>query len=226
MERFNKLSRGMQLMLAGSVLFLISTFFPWQDFLKAAEKAAKEAGVPLEDFDIPSGLDTTWNAWHGFFGVVMGLLTIVLIAWLVARLAAVDLPVPVSLTGAVLAFLIVACALIKNLSDDWSTLWSYLGVGLAALIAVGAWMQIQEAGGVDNLKSEIPGMPASGTTASAPPPPPAAEAAAPPPPPAAEAAPSAPGTPPAPPMSEDAAPEAAASEPDANTGTPSTERET
>ena len=67
------------------------------------------------------------------------LLTIVLIAWIVARLAAVDIPIPVSaaMTGAVLAFLIFAFALIKNLADDYSTFWSYIGVALAALIAGG-----------------------------------------------------------------------------------------
>lgn len=139
MDRFNKLSRGMQIMLVGSVLLLISTFFNWQEITFEFLGESASGGV---------------SAWHGFLGVVMGLLTVVLIAWLVARLAAVDLPVPVSLTGAVLAFLIFACALIKNLTDDYSTFWSYLGIGLAALIAVGAWMQIQEAGGVDNLKSE------------------------------------------------------------------------
>ena len=36
------------------------------------------------------------SAWDGFRGIVMGLLTIVLIAWIVARLAAVDIPIPVS----------------------------------------------------------------------------------------------------------------------------------
>lgn len=154
MDRFNKLSRGMQIMLVGSVLLLISTFFNWQEVSFEFLGESASSGV---------------SGWHGFLGVVMGLLTIVLIAWLVARLAAVDIPVPVSLTGAVLAFLIFACALIKNLVDDYSTFWSYLGVAFAALVAVGAWLQIQEAGGVDNLKSEIPSMPSSGTAASAPP---------------------------------------------------------
>jgi hypothetical protein len=163
MERFNALGRGMQLMLVGSVLLLISMFFNWQEI----------------DFDLgPLGEGSAGqNAWHGFWGVVMGLLTIVLIAWIVARLAAVDIPIPVSaaMTGAVLAFLIFAFALIKNLVDDYSTFWAYVGVALAALIAVGAWLQIQESGGIETLKSEIPGRPASATavdTAAAPPPPP------------------------------------------------------
>jgi hypothetical protein len=167
MERFNALGRGMQLMLIGAVLLLISTFFNWQEI----------------DFDLgPLGEGSAGqNAWHGFWGVAMGLLTVVLIAWIVARLAAVDIPIPVSAarTGAVLAFLIFAFALIKNLADDYSTFWSYIGVALAALIAVGAWMQIQESGGLETLKSEIPSMPSSSAEAqTAPPPPPPAEPAA------------------------------------------------
>jgi hypothetical protein len=167
MERFNALGRGMQLMLIGAVLLLISTFFNWQEI----------------DFDLgPLGEGSAGqNAWHGFWGVAMGLLTIVLLAWIVARLAAVDIPIPVSaaMTGAVLAFLIFAFALIKNLADDYSTFWSYIGVALAALIAVGAWMQIQESGGLETLKSEIPSMPSSSADAqTAPPPPPPAEPAA------------------------------------------------
>jgi hypothetical protein len=163
MERFNALGRGMQLMLIGAVLLLISTFFNWQEI----------------DFDLgPLGEGSAGqNAWHGFWGVAMGLLTIVLLAWIVARLAAVDIPIPVSaaMTGAVLAFLIFAFALIKNLADDYSTFWSYIGVALAALIAVGAWMQIQESGGLETLKSDIPSMPSSSAEAqTAPPPPPAA----------------------------------------------------
>ncbi len=169
MDRFNALGRGMQLMLVGSVLLLITTFFNWQ-----------EVSIEFLGEEVSDGI----SAWHGFLGVVMGLLTIVLIAWLVARLAAVDIPIPVSLTGAVLAFLIFICALLKNLTDDYSTFWSYLGVVFAAVLAVGAWLQIQEAGGVDNLKSEIPNVGSSGTAAApaATPPPPTEPPPAPPPP--------------------------------------------
>ena len=170
MDRFNALGRGLQLMLVGSVLLLITMFFNWQEV--TIEFLGEEASGGV-------------SGWNGFLGVVMGLLTIVLLAWLVARLAAVNVAVPVSLTGAVLAFLIFACALIKNLTDDYSTFWSYLGVAFAALIAVGAWLQIQEAGGVENLKSEATNIAGSGTAAAstaAPAAPAAAESAAPPPP--------------------------------------------
>ena len=82
MDRFNALGRGMQIMLVAGVLLLIDTFFAWQKVtvsILGVEAASVKA-----------------NAWHGFWGVVMGLLVVVLVAWLVARLAAVDIPLPVS----------------------------------------------------------------------------------------------------------------------------------
>jgi len=164
MERFNALGRGMQVMLVGAVLLLITTFFNWQEI----------------DFDLgPLGEGSAGqSAWNGFWGVVMGLLTIVLLAWIVARLAAVEIPIPVStaMTAAILAFLILAFAVIKNLVDDYSTFWSYLGIVFAAAIAVGAFLQVQESGGVESLRSELPGTstPAAPAAATTPPPPPAA----------------------------------------------------
>ena len=81
MDRFNALGRGMQIMLVAGVLLLITSFFPWQKVtvtILGVEAASAKA-----------------NAWHGFFGIVMCLLVIVMVAWLVARLAAVDVPLPV-----------------------------------------------------------------------------------------------------------------------------------
>jgi len=154
----------MQLMLVGSVLLLIDSFLDWQ---------------AVDDFP---GI----SAWHGFLGVVMGLLTIVLIAWLVARIAGVDIPIPASaaMIGAVLAGLILLFAVLKNLTDDFSTIWSYVGIVLAAVIAFGAWMIVQESGGYEQLRSEMPSS-SSRTAVSDPPapaaPPPPAPAAPPPP---------------------------------------------
>ena len=208
MERLKALGRGTQLMFIASVLLIIDSFFHWQevDFDLGAQGSGS-AGV---------------SAWDNFLGIVMGLLTIVLIARIAARLAAVDVPIPLSFatTSFVLGVLIAVFAVVKNLTDDYSTFWSYVGAGLAVIIAVGAWMEVQEAGGVEHLKSQVPS--SAGAVA------PAAEASAPAPapPPAAESAPAAPETLSAPPRSEAAAPEAAASEPHTDTDTPSTERET
>jgi len=170
MERFNALGRGMQIMLVAGVLLLIDMFFAWQDF-----------GLEIVEF----------SGWEGFAGVVLGLLTIVLVVWIALRLAAVDLHLPISqtMTTAVLGGLILVFAVIKLLSilGDEPTIWAFIGVILAVVIAFGAWQVVQAGGGVEKLKAEMPGMPSSSSdTAAAPaapaaPPPPApAEAAAPP----------------------------------------------
>jgi hypothetical protein len=167
MERLQALGRGTQLMFVASVLLLIISFLNWQEV----------------EFDLgPLGEGSAGvSAWDNFLGIVMGILTIVLIARIVARMAAVDVPIPVSfaMTSVVLGLIIAICAILKNLTDDYSTFWSYIGVGLAVLIAIGAWLEVQDAGGVDSLKAEA-GSYGSTTTApaSAPPPPPAAAAPA------------------------------------------------
>jgi len=186
MDRFNALGRGAQMMLVGGVLLLIDLFLPWQDF------------------EVIS-----FSGWRGFPGVVLGLLTIVLIAWLVVRLASVNIPLPVStaMTGALLGTLILIFAIIKILTilGDEATIWAWIGLALAVVIAVGAFQVVQAAGGVEQLKSEIPSMPATSpqepSATQAPPPPPPAPPAAPsqetaPPPPAQAPPTSEPGAPP------------------------------
>lgn len=211
MERFNALGRGTQMMLVGAVLLLIDLFLPWQDF---------DVGGIADAL----GVDASFSGWRGFGGIALGLLTIVLLAWIIVRLASVDIPLPVStaMTAALIGTLILIFAVIKMLTiiGDEATIWSWIGLGLAILIAVGAFKTVQEAGGVETLKSEASNMgSASGAATSAPDAAPAAEAAA------APAAAAAPEPSAEPTMSEDTAPETAASEPDADTHTPSTEQE-
>ena len=176
MERFNALGRGTQLMFVGAVLLFIDLFLPWQAY-----------SGPFKDEIEALGGDTTFTAFHGAGGWLLALLTLVLIAWIVARMAAVEIPIPVSaaMTAGVFAFLILIVAVLKALVDDYSGWAAWVGVVLAAIIAVGAWMQIQEAGGVEHLKSQIP----SSTGAAQPEPPAAAPAATPDPPAPAAAAP-------------------------------------
>jgi hypothetical protein len=193
MERFNALGRGAQLMLVGGVLFFIDLFLPWQ----------KYTGPGADELEAIGG-DLSRSAFHGFGGWLLGLLSLVLIAWLVARLAAVEIPIPVSaaMTAAVLAFLILAIAVIKALVDDYSGWAAWVGIVLAIVIAVGAWLQIQESGGIETLKSEIPSMPSASTGAGTTAEPPAAPPPPPPPP-----APAEPEAAPEPPSDEPAAPE-------------------
>jgi hypothetical protein len=200
MDRFNALGRGAQLMLVSSVLLLISLFLPWQDF---------DVGGLADEL----GVDASFSGWRGFAGVVLGLLTIVTIAWLVVRLLSVNIPLPVStaMTGALLGVLVAAFGIIKLLSilGDEQTIWAWIGTILAILVAVGAYLQVQEAGGMDTLRTEASTLSTSTSTSSTPPPASSAPEAAPPPPPPAE--PSPPAEPAAPsepaPPSEPEAPE-------------------
>ena len=205
MERFNALGRGAQLMLIGGVLLFIDMFFAWQ----------KVDLGPLGDY--------TRKGWYGAAGVILGILTIILLAWLIVRLASVNIPLPVStaMSAAVIGVLILIFAIIKLLSilGDAQTFWAWLGVAFAVVIVVGAFMAIQEAGGVDTLRSEASGLQSSmsSSTAAAP----AARqptAPAPPPAPAPEQT-SAP--PPGPPASgtTDAASDATSDEPSTERGT-------
>jgi hypothetical protein len=158
MERFNALGRGTQVMLVGAVLLFIDLFFTWQD-------SEEVLGT-----DVPVSL----NGWEGI-GVLLGILTIVLLAWIIVRLASVNIPLPVStaMTAALIGTLILILAVIKILTilGNDATIWAWIGLALAVAIAIGAFQTVQEAGGIDTLKSEMPGRP-TGSTMESPPPPP------------------------------------------------------
>jgi Na+/melibiose symporter-like transporter len=204
MERFNGLGRGAQLMLIGGVLLFIDMFFAWQ----------KVDLGPLGDY--------TRKGWYGAAGVILGILTIILLAWLIVRLASVNIPLPVSsaMSAAVIGVLILIFAIIKLISilGDAQTFWAWLGVAFAVVIVVGAFMAVQEAGGVDTLRSEASGLGSSMSTSTAAAPA-ATQPAAPAPPPAP--APEQTSAPPPGPAASDTTDAAS----DATSDEPSTERE-
>ena len=168
MDRFNELGRGAQIMLIGAVLLLIDLFLPWQDF---------DIGGIADEL----GVDASFSGWRGFAGVFLGLLTIILLAWLIVRLASVNIPLPVStaMTGGLLGTLILIFGIIKILSilGDETTIWAWVGLILCVVIAVGAWRTVQEAGGYEQIRSEAQSLTTSTGSSSEPP----AAAAAPPP---------------------------------------------
>jgi hypothetical protein len=211
MERFNALGRGAQLMLIGGVLLLIDLFLPWQDF--------------GNEFSDAVGVDASFSGWRGFGGVLVGLLTIVLLAWLIVRLASVNVPLPVStaMTAAIIGTLILIFTVIKLLTilGDEATIWAWVGLALAIVIAVGSFMTVQEAGGVDTLRQEASSLSSSvSTSAPAAAAPAAPEPTAPPPPAPQQAAESAASeAPEAPADAADAASDTTRDEPSTGQGT-------
>jgi hypothetical protein len=144
MEQLQALSLAKKLILGGGILLLIDSFLDWQQ-------------VSGEVFgqDVSAGQ----SAWHGFWGVMLGLMTIVLIVWVVARMFNVEIPgaVPEALVALVLSALILLFAIIKVISDDFVHWPAYVGIVLAALIAYGAFRNFQESG------ESLPSMPRAAT---------------------------------------------------------------
>ena len=197
-------------MLIGGVLLLIDLFLPWQDF--------------GNEFSDAVGVDASFSRWRGFGGVLVGLLTIVLLAWVSVRLASVDIRLPTStaMTAAIIGTLILIFTIIKLLTilGDEATIWAWIGLALAIVIAVGAFKAVNEAGGVETLKTEANSLSSSmGSSGTAAAPAAAAPAGAAP----AAAEPEAPLAEPEAPPAE-AAPETPAPEPDAAADEPSNEQ--
>ena len=147
MPNLSTLSRGTQILVGAGVLLLIDMFLEWQS-------------VDVGPFSAGQ------NAWSGFWGVIMGLALLVLLAWVIARVFDVKLPgeLPEGPIVLGLGAVIFVFALLKNLIDDYSTIWSYIGVLLAAGVAYGAWLRSQE------TESVSPAAPSEPTAPTPPPP--------------------------------------------------------
>jgi hypothetical protein len=118
-----KISNGAPALLSASIAALIVSFLPWQS-------------VEVLGFSI------SVDEWHGI-GVLCGLLALALVVWNALRLANVTLPVPVppALVGLPVAALLVLLTLIKVVAIDDRTGWAWLGLVLAVLIAVAAYLE-------------------------------------------------------------------------------------
>src|SRR3970282_726073 len=128
MERIKALPRGTKLVLASGVLLFFDLFFTWQklplDFGRAGRAVA-----PLDG----------WDAW----GLLIGLLTMALLALdSTAHRTALELwpDVPWGLITLGVATAVFVLTVVKNLPDAESALASYVGIVLAALAVVGAYM--------------------------------------------------------------------------------------
>ena len=149
MDKFNELTTGAKLVLGATIAFLIVSFFNWYE--------ADLGG--LEDI---AGIDAGLSMWNGV-GVIAGLIAIALLVWQAIRLANINLEIGVTpaMITAALAALLLLFTLIRvidgyELADR--TIWLWLGLVLAVLIAVGAWMNMQASGeGIADIRSSMAG---------------------------------------------------------------------
>jgi cation transport ATPase len=192
MDKLAELSHGAKVVLGAAIAYFIVLFFRWQEV------------------DVGGVVSVGQSGWHGV-GVICGLLALAIIAWQAVRLANINLEVGVtpSMVTAALAVLLIVFTIIKFLVDnEFRTFWAWLGLILAIVIVVGAWMNMQAAGeGLADIRSQVssaaasakdavdrddaPAAAAPAAPAAPAPSEPAAPEAAPPPPPPEPAAPDA-----------------------------------
>ena len=143
MDQLKALSLGRKLVLGGGVLLLIVSFLDWQ-----------HASVSINGVTVASGGQ---SAWHGFWGVLMGLMLVALVAWTAAGAFGVKLPdnIPDGMLTLALGVLIPIFAFIKAISDSYVHWPAWLGVILGLVVAYGAW-QVYADGG----SQEAPSVPA------------------------------------------------------------------
>jgi hypothetical protein len=183
MDKLSELSTGAKIVLGAAIAFLLVSFFNWQEVDLGP---IGSAGVSM---------------WDGI-GWIAGLLAIALIVWLAIRLANVNLEIGLSpaIVTAGLSALLLIFTIIKFLADnEYRTFWAWLGLALAVVIAVGAWLNMQAAGESVGEAFARFGGGSSTTTTTTPAPPPSTPPPPPPPPP--------PSTPPPPPSTSAGEPE-------------------
>lgn len=134
MEHLKGLSLGRKLILGSGVLLLIDTFLNWQSV------SVRVSGVTV--------VSAGQSAWHGFWGVLLGLLTLAIVLWVGARALGVALPanIPDGLATLAVGALIVLFALLKTVTESYSAWPSYVGIVLGAGVAYGAWLAFKESG--------------------------------------------------------------------------------
>src|SRR5690349_19385211 len=125
----SKLTHGAKMVLGGTILFLIVSIFHWQE----VDLGIASVGV---------------NMWHGW-GVLAGLIAIAIIVWEGLRLANMKLEIgltPAMVTAALALLLLVFTVLKFLVSNEFRTFWAWLGLLLAILVAVGAWVNMKQLG--------------------------------------------------------------------------------
>lgn len=162
MDKLSDLSHGAKVVLGAAIAFLIVSFFNWQEV--------------SADLGPIGSVEAGQSMWNGI-GVIAGLLAIVLVVWHAIRLANINVEIGVtpSMVTAALAVLLILFTFIKFIADnEFRTFWAWLGLVLAIVVVVGAWMNMQAAGeSLADVRSKVSSMTAAagaGSSSQAPPP--------------------------------------------------------
>jgi hypothetical protein len=146
----SKLTLGSKVVLGVGVLLLIDSFLHWQE----VSFGPVSAGVSM---------------WHGW-GVFVGLLLLVILAWEVAQIAGIKIalgPLSPSMVTAGLSVLLLLFTLIKVLTNSYVATWAWIGLVLSAGIATGAWLNMKAAGeSLSDLKTSVAAAASSATAAA------------------------------------------------------------
>ena len=131
MQKFSSLTTGTKLLLVASAALFLNLSLTWQKI----EVDFGSAGRAEQLLD-------GWDAWGLLIGLVaLGLLVLTVLL----HLTDVELPedVPWGTVSLALAGVVLVATGVKNLTDDGSTIVSYVGVALAALVVVGAYLNVR-----------------------------------------------------------------------------------
>lgn len=142
MEQLKDLSHGAKIVLGAAIAFLVVSFLNWFEVEGLEEATGIEAGVSM---------------WHGV-GWIAGLLAIGLIVWQALRLANIELEVGVTpaMITAALSVLVLVFTFIRFIDAPTlleRTFWAWIGLILAVVVVVGAWMNMTAAG--ESLKGAM-----------------------------------------------------------------------
>ncbi|GIU95539.1 MAG: hypothetical protein KatS3mg012_1996 [Gaiellaceae bacterium] len=131
MQSIKSLTIGAKLVLVAAIAFFLNLSLTWQKI----EIDFGPAGTAEQLLD-------GWDAW----GLLLGVLSIAIVVLTVlVHLTDVELPEHVRWDRIALALgiALLAITVVKNLLDDGSTIASYVGIGLAALVAGGTLLDVR-----------------------------------------------------------------------------------
>jgi hypothetical protein len=132
MQRISSLSTGTKLLMVGTTALFLNLSLTWQ-------KIEVDFGPNGRAEQLLDG----WDAW----GLLIGLVTLgLLVLTVLLHLTDVELPsdVPWGFVTLALAALVLLATALKNLTDAGSTIASYVGVALAALVLAGAYLNVRQ----------------------------------------------------------------------------------